>query len=108
LEITGTGGTAVIEAGKVKIWEFKDEKGEANPYGSKVKVEEAPAVTGSADPAAIPSAGHRTQLANLIASIEGDTSPAITGEDARRPLEIILAIYESARTGREVTLPLGG
>jgi len=108
LEITGTEGTAVIEAGRVKIWEFKDEKGEANPYGTKVKAEEAPAATGSADPAAIPSAGHRTQLANLIASIEGDATPAITGEDARRPLEIILAIYESARTGREVTLPLGG
>ncbi len=107
LEITGTEGTAVIEAGKVKVWEFKDEKGEASAYGNKVKPEEATAVaTGSADPAAIPSAGHQAQLANLIASIEGDRDPAITGEDARRPLEIILAIYESARTGREVTLPL--
>jgi UDP-N-acetyl-2-amino-2-deoxyglucuronate dehydrogenase len=106
LEITGTEGTAVIEAGKVKIWEFKDEKGEASAYGNKVKPEKTAAATGSADPAAIPSAGHQAQLANLIAAIEGDRDPAITGEDARRPLEIILAIYESARTGREVTLPL--
>jgi predicted dehydrogenase len=107
LEITGTEGTVVIESGKVKVWEFKDEKGEAGAYGTKVKYDDSgPAATGSADPSAIPSAGHQTQLADLIAAIEGDGSPAISGEDARRPLEIILAIYESARTGREVTLPL--
>jgi predicted dehydrogenase len=32
----------------------------------------------------------------------------ITGEEARKPLEVILAIYQSARTGRQVTLPLAG
>ncbi len=106
LEITGTEGTAVVEAGKVTVWEFKDEKGEADPYGNKVKVQESKAGTGAADPAAIPSAGHQAQLADLIAAIAGDTAPAIAGEDARRPLEIILAIYESARSGREITLPL--
>jgi UDP-N-acetyl-2-amino-2-deoxyglucuronate dehydrogenase len=108
LEITGTEGTAIVEAGQIKVWEFKDEKGEANPYGNKVQSSAAPAPTGSADPAAIPIAGHRAQIADLLDAIAGDRPPAITGEDARRPLEIILAIYESARTGREVTLPLGG
>lgn len=107
LEITGTEGTAVIEAGKVKVWEFKDEKGEAGAYGTKVQfAADEQGATGSTDPAAIPSAGHQAQLADLIAAIDGDGTPAVAGEDARRPLEIILAIYESARTGREVTLPL--
>ncbi len=34
--------------------------------------------------------------------------PAITGEDARKPPEVILAISASARTGREIVLPLAG
>ena len=107
LEISGTEGTVVIEAGQIKVWEFKDEKGEADPYGNKVKESaEQPAATGSADPAAIPSAGHRAQIVDLLDAIANDRPPAISGEAARRPLEIILAIYESARTGREVTLPL--
>jgi predicted dehydrogenase len=109
LEISGTEGTAIIEAGKVKVWEFKDEKGEVGAYGAKIKVDDAPATaTGAADPAAISWAGHRHQMVDLLAAIEEDRDPAITGEEARKPLEIILGIYESARTGREVTLPLGG
>lgn len=109
LEISGTEGTAIVEAGKIKVWEFKDEKGEVGAYGAKLKSDDAPAgATGAADPAAISWAGHRDQMLDLIAAIEEDRAPAIAGEDARKPLEIILAIYESARTGQEVKLPLGG
>ncbi len=114
LEITGTDGTAIIEAGKVKVWEFKDEKGEVGAYGAKLKGDAAPEpasagapATGAADPAAISWSGHRHQMIDLLAAIEEDRDPAITGEEARKPLEVILAIYESARTGREVRLPLG-
>lgn len=109
LEISGTDGTAIVEAGKIKVWEFKDEKGEAGAYGTKVQTDAAPAAaTGAADPAAISWEGHRQQLADLLEAIEEDREPAINGEDARKPLEIILAIYESAKTGREVRLPLEG
>ena len=59
------------------------------------------------DPAAIGGDSHRAQLADFLDAIERDRQPAVSGEDARRPLEVILGVYESARTGREVTLPLG-
>lgn len=107
IEISGTGGTVVIEAGEVKVWQFKDEQGEVGAYGAKLKASAPAAATGSADPAAIGWAGHRAQMIDLLDAIANDRAPAISGEDARKPLEIILAIYESARTGREVTLPLG-
>ena len=107
LEVTGTGGTLVVEAGKLSVCELKDEKGETSAYGAKL-ARGAPAEAengGAADPAAISHAGHRTQIADLLEAIETGRPPAITGEDARRPLEIILAVYRSAREGREVTLP---
>ena len=109
LEISGTEGTAIVEAGKIKVWEFKDEKGEVGAYGAKLKSDDAAApATGAADPAAISWAGHRDQMVDLLAAIEEGREPAINGEEARKPLEVILAIYESARTGQEVRLPLGG
>ena len=37
---------------------------------------------------------------------EGRRSPSIDGPEGRRSVEIILAIYKAAETGRAVTLPL--
>jgi predicted dehydrogenase len=107
LEVTGSGGTVVIEAGRMRVCELKDEKGETSAYGGKVQRDSEERGNGGAvDPAAIGHAGHRAQIADLLDSIETGRRPAITGEDARRPLELILAVYRSAREGREVSLPL--
>jgi len=105
LEITGSDGTAIVEAGQVTVWEFKDEKGEAEPYGAKIKAGAAPVPAAASDPAALQIAGHVAQLTDLVEAVETGRDPVITGEEARKPLEIILAIYESARSGREVLLP---
>jgi predicted dehydrogenase len=31
-------------------------------------------------------------------------SPMVAGEEARKAVELVLAIYESSRTGQEITL----
>jgi len=43
-------------------------------------------------------------VAEFVHAILEDREPAITGEDARAALAITLAAYESARTGRVITL----
>src|SRR5260370_26040941 len=48
LEVTGTGGTVIVEAGQIKVRELKDEKGETSPYGGKIPA----AGAGRAQPAA--------------------------------------------------------
>jgi predicted dehydrogenase len=106
VEITGTGGTAVVEMGAVKVWEFKDEKGEVGPYGAKVLAGGRGGLAAAPDQAASQIAGHRIQIADFLEAIADDRDPFVTGEEARKPLEIILAVYQSARTGREVALPL--
>jgi len=106
LEITGTEGTVIVEAGELKVRELKDEKGETAPYGGKVATAVEGRGQGAADPADISYRGHREQLADLLAAIEDGRRPFIDGAEARKPLEIILAVYESARTGRDVTMPL--
>ena len=103
LEISGTGGTVVVEAGKLKVRELKEEKGETSAYGGKV---DAAASGAAQDPADISYYGHREQLKDVLDAIERGRPPDIDGHEARKPLEIILAVYASARSGEIVTLPL--
>src|SRR5215469_4013988 len=107
LEVTGTGGTVIVEAGSLKVCELKDEKGETSPYGAKLQTDAArDDETGAGDPAAISHLGHRHQISEFLTAIDIGAEPALSGGEARKPLEIILAVYESARSGREVRLPL--
>ena len=39
-------------------------------------------------------------------AIRTDRDPVVSAEDGRRAIELILAIYESAATGKPVDLPL--
>jgi len=106
LEVTGTGGTVIVEAGSLKVCELKDEKGETSPYGGKLYSAALPGPeTGSADPAAISHYGHRQQIREFLAAIGAGREPMLSGDEGRKPLEIILAAYESARTGHDVHLP---
>jgi predicted dehydrogenase len=50
--------------------------------------------------------GHRLQLLDYIEAAGAGTSPAIDGQQGRNAVEVIQAIYQSARTGDAVRLPL--
>ena len=50
--------------------------------------------------------GHTGQIENVLTAIEKDAEVAITGEDGRRTIELITAVYKSGAEGRTVTLPL--
>lgn len=102
LEISGTGGTCIVEAGALTVRELKDEHGETSPYGGSVQ----PSDGGAANPTDISYAGHHEQLRDVLEAIDAGRPPAIDGVEARKSLEIILAAYESARTGVDVALPL--
>ena len=50
--------------------------------------------------------GHTGQLENVLTALEQDAPVAIGGEDGRRTIELITAVYKSGATGQTVTLPL--
>ena len=54
----------------------------------------------------LPYEGHTGELENVLSALENDTLPAIGGEDGRRTIELITAIYKSGATKQTVTLPL--
>lgn len=50
--------------------------------------------------------GFDAEIAEFVAAIREERAPAVTGEDGRAALEIIQAIYRSARADAPVRLPL--
>jgi len=49
--------------------------------------------------------GFPQELAHFVQCVQNDETPLVTGEDGRAVLEVLLAAYESAGTGRKVILP---
>lgn len=52
------------------------------------------------------SDANQAMIAEFVSAIEQRRAPAVTGADGYRALEVIVAAYESARTGRPVRLTL--
>jgi predicted dehydrogenase len=49
--------------------------------------------------------GFHGEMAHFVDCVQTGGKPLVTGEDGKAVLEVIFAAYESARTGRKVTLP---
>jgi len=95
LEITGTKGTVVQEENSFKVWQFADQSDTDNEIALKFgKIEGGGGVS---DPAAIPFEPHARNISAFLKSIETHKQFEIDGHEARKAVEIILAIYKSAK-----------
>ena len=105
IEIHGSEGSAVMEEEDIKVWDFakKIRRDEAIVRQMNQKKSSG---GGASDPAAIGHHGHAKQFADLIDAIKKKRSPAVDGREGRRSVEVILAIYKAAETGKTVKLPL--
>jgi len=86
------GGTAV---NKVEHWAFAE-------YDDDDQLIEAAATS----PLSVYGFGHELYYRNVLAVLRGEAQPETDGRAGRKSLELILGIYESAKTGRDVPLPL--
>ncbi|MDH7602644.1 MAG: Gfo/Idh/MocA family oxidoreductase [Armatimonadota bacterium] len=98
LEIRGELGTIVLEDGKIALWDI-----EGVPLPELDLVDLG---SGASDPKAITSVGHQAQIQDLARAIKENRQPVVDGREARKAVEIVTAIYRSARTGAPVKLPL--
>ncbi len=112
LEIVGTEGSVILEDGEIKAWNLKSALGEVGAYGRSKEAKKAEAASngsvgmGAADPSAIAWGGHAHQVRDMIDAIRAGREVILPGREARNAVELILAVYRSAETGREVTLPM--
>lgn len=102
-EIHGTKGSAIVEQDDVLLWKFDPE----TPDDQLTRERFAQKVGGgggAADPKSISYQGHFKQLEDFVDAIQHGRKPLVDGAEGRKSVEIILAIYESAKTGRRITL----
>jgi UDP-N-acetyl-2-amino-2-deoxyglucuronate dehydrogenase len=86
------GGTAVNQ---IEHWDFSE-------YDDDDKLVDAV----NTNPPNVYGFGHEVYYRNVLTALRGDAKPDTDGRAGRKSLELVLGIYESARLGREVTLPL--
>ncbi|MGD9519304.1 MAG: Gfo/Idh/MocA family protein [Armatimonadota bacterium] len=102
LEVHGELGNAVVLGDQIQLWEVEGDETEWNP------------TAGSSGAASDPRHGmiglavqaHMEQIEDLIEAIEEGREPLLNGLEARRAVELILAIYRSSAEGQVVSLPL--
>ena len=98
LYIFGEKGTVKLggtSTNNIDVWDFADEND--SDIGNKGLKEATSNVYGN---------GHTSLFADVIDAIENDRQPYVDAYAGRNALEMILAIYKSAKTGLPVKLPL--
>lgn len=111
LEINGDKGCAVLENKALKTWRFTEEKKgdpqeEEVPDGSLIGAGPNVGVDYEGRDPSKSGIDHRYQYEDFADAIRENREPFVSGVDARKALEIILAIYQSVNEGKEVSLPL--
>lgn len=97
LEICGDLGSVVLEEEDILRWDVPGEAPTLPRHESRA----------ATDPSAIDASGHERQLRNVVHAIRGEEPLWIDAAEGRKPVEIILAVYESSRLGRPVELQKG-
>ena len=106
IQLTGTKGSIHVDAETLIRWcicrdgatheEIVAEEREMLAKYGAVKS------TGSADPTAITLRGHAYQVQDMIDAVRFDRDPMVGPMEATKAVRIINAVYESARTGKEI------
>lgn len=103
VELHGDKGTIVLENGRIVVWKVQDALPDEEQ--SMLSLEEQLG-SGASDPKGFSYEMHRRQIHEFITALREAKPVALDGQEARKSLEIILAIYRSAKTGEPVQLPL--
>ena len=105
IEICGSKGCITIEEENITTWKFAEEHSKdeeiRRQYGSATQTG-----GGASDPAAIGHHGHKLLFEAFVNALRDDRPVDIDGAEGRKSVEIIEAIYQSAKYHCPITLPL--
>jgi predicted dehydrogenase len=101
VELSGTQGSVLLEDDRILRWSFAD----AQPEDAEIRrlgAEGEGQMGGASQPLAISPDGHRRQIEELASAILNGKGLTTPGSEGERAIELICAVYESARTGETV------
>ena len=101
LSVFGENGSAVIggvAVNRLETWRFAD-------ASIKGDTEDKVLNPAEKDPPTVYGFGHSALFRDFVLAIEQNREPLVSGETGMKALELILAIYQSQKTGKAVDLP---
>ncbi|MCD6564148.1 MAG: Gfo/Idh/MocA family oxidoreductase [Thermoproteales archaeon] len=98
LEIHGDNGTAIIEGEAIKMIAIKGEEIQTT--------EKKEGLASWSRPEAVPPTNHIALIRDFATAIIEDREPKVPGEEGRRSIEVIRAIYYSSKNKSIVNFPL--
>jgi predicted dehydrogenase len=99
MELTGTEGTVVLEHDQIRDLDLRTPPAEPLPR------EEADSTASASSPIVSDVRGHRRVIEDFLHAIETGEAPLCDGPEGRRSVEVVDAVYRSARSGLPVALP---
>ncbi|MBQ99924.1 MAG: oxidoreductase [Verrucomicrobiales bacterium] len=104
VQLSGTEGSVFLADEAFEIWDFMEEKPEdAEIQSTLMKGQEAG--LGANDPSAINFYQHQRNFEEVVNAIAEGREPTTSASEARKPVALITAIYESAQNdGKKVFL----
>jgi len=96
LGATGAIEIAGFSVNKIRTWQF------AEPLAADAEVMERFSV----NPPNVYGFGHQAYYEHMVDVLAHGATPLVDGHEGRQSLELIMALYESIASGREVALPL--
>jgi UDP-N-acetyl-2-amino-2-deoxyglucuronate dehydrogenase len=103
MEILGTRGSVITEEDRIVIWKFDEERISDHIIREKYSGNNQSG-GGASDPKDISDIGHLRQLLDIIKAVDNGHAPSVDANEARKAVELVLAIYASARNKRIVYL----
>ncbi|MDA0204424.1 MAG: Gfo/Idh/MocA family oxidoreductase [Acidobacteria bacterium] len=98
IELHGTKGSALIEGDRLIRWDVQDDPGDDAP------LEAADEGSGASDPMAIPIENLKRNFADFGQAVVAGSAPLIDGQEGLAALEIVLGVYQAARSGQTVRI----
>lgn len=101
--VYGSDGSMEADADRLKVWKMKHP---VNGMDAETEEERMLALYGYGNRRAAKGAlyGHRQVVEDMILAVREGRAPEVSLEDGMRSLSVILAMYESAKTGKTVYL----
>jgi UDP-N-acetyl-2-amino-2-deoxyglucuronate dehydrogenase len=103
LQFHGELGTILMEEQIIKKWVVQGRDGNPKDMTPQSDITK---IGGISDPTTLETCGHEKIIQNMLDALRYNQELYCSGIEGRKSIELILAIYESAKTGKEVKLPL--
>lgn len=105
VHLCGDQGSAFLADEKFRVWDFAESSPDDEEVRSTLMQGSEAKGLGANDPSTINFTGHQRNFEDVVEAIREGRSPSVDGQEARRAVALICAIYESAKNdGARVTL----